>query len=222
MTRAGAPIEVAVVEDHPLYRDALVRVLDETGRIAVVVATHSVERLLAEPGPVPTVVVLDLHLPGRSGPNAVHHLTSLGHRVLAVSASDDRDEVMAALSAGARGYVPKSADAAEIGRAVEAVAQGGNYVSPGLAATLLSAGPAAEPAHLPALSDRERQVLGLLADGERDFDIAQELGISVRTVRSHLDRIREKTGRRRRPDLTRYAIEEGILRPAESGRARPG
>ncbi len=213
---------VAVVEDHPLYRDALVQVLRANRTIDVLAAVGSVERLLAEGCPEGIVVVLDLHLPGRSGPNAVHHLTALGHRVLAVSAADDRDEVMAALSAGARGYVPKSADGAEIGRAVEAVALGGNYVSPALAAALLSSGPPVLPAHQPTLSDRERQVLALLAAGERDHDIAAALDISVRTVRSHLDRIREKTGRRRRPDLTRYAIEEGLLRtPAHADRHHP-
>jgi DNA-binding NarL/FixJ family response regulator len=219
-TDTRALIRVAVIEDHPLYREALLQVLADTGRIDVVAAAGSVEQFLADDPPEELVVVLDLHLPGRSGPNAIYHLTTLGHRVLVVSAGDERDEVMAALSAGARGYVPKSADAAEIGRAIESVAQGGNYVSPGLAAKLLSTGPAVEQAHLPALSEREREVLALLAAGERDHDIAEELGISVRTVRSHLDRIREKTGRRRRPDLTRYAIEEGILiPPAHAGTA---
>ncbi len=218
----SVPIHAAVVEDHPLYREALVQVLSSTASTKVIAVVSSVERFMLEDCPKDTVVVLDLNLSGRSGPNAVHHVTSAGYRVLAVSAADGRDEVMAALNAGARGYVPKSADGFEIARAVEAVALGGNYVSPSLAAALLSNGASTSPAHRPPLSDREREVLALLADGERDHDIAVALAISVRTVRSHLDRIREKTGRRRRPDLTRYAVEEGVLRSPPNGQSGPG
>ena len=155
--------------------------------------------------------MLDLHLPGVHGPAAVIELAGLGHRILVVSAQADRETVLAAIAAGARGYLTKDSDGAEILRAVREVAQGNSYVSPTLASFLLSsareqqrAGPSF------ALSDRERQVLALVAAGERDQDIADALVISVRTVRSHLDRIRDKTGRRRRPELTRLAIEEGL------------
>ncbi|WP_433304698.1 response regulator [Actinoplanes sp. CA-030573] len=205
-------ISVAVVEDHPLVRDAIVRLLRLSGKMDVVAYAGSVEALPGAEVLANAIVVLDLHLPGRSGPRAVHYCVSLGLRVVALSAWEEREEVMAALNAGAKGFVPKSADSDQIVWAVEAVAAGGNYVSPALAAALLGNGPSSMPVHIPALSERERDVVALLAAGERDHDIAVELGISVRTVRSHLDRIRQKTGRRRRPDLTRFAMEEGIVR----------
>ncbi|HEY8473788.1 MAG TPA: response regulator transcription factor [Natronosporangium sp.] len=205
-----APIEVHVVEDHPLYRSALGHALGADERLKVSVTAGSVEEFAAYHRPPGAVVILDLKLPGASDAEAVAAVVRMGFRVLVLSAHSERSDVVAALAAGARAYLTKAADIDEIRRAVRAVAAGDSYVSPQLARLGF------EPSrtrHRPAppLSDRERQVLALLADGERDRDIATALSISVRTVRSHLDRIREKTGRRRRPELTRLAVEHGIV-----------
>jgi DNA-binding NarL/FixJ family response regulator len=107
---------------------------------------------------------------------------------------------------------------------VRQVADGGTYVSPTLAGLLLDSTRTRQAGPRLALTPREREVLALLAEGERDVDIARALTISVRTVRSHLDRIREKTGQRRRSELTRLAIGEGLLarRPAITGRWTAG
>ena len=202
-------ITVHVVEDHPLYRAALCQAIDASPHLRVGVAAQSVEEFAAlRPGP-DAVVTLDLRLPGVSESEAVARLVWLGFRVLVISAYGGRSDVRAAIAAGAKGYLTKDADIDEIRHALRTVARGSRYLSPNLAPFLT------EPAMHPAtarLSDRERQVLALLANGERDQDIADTLCISVRTVRSHLDRIREKTGRRRRPDLTRLAIEKGLVR----------
>lgn len=203
-------IVVCVVEDHPLYRAALTRVLAETPQITVGATAGSVEEFESFRQPPGGVVILDLNLPGTRDAAAVLRVTGTGHRVLVVSAHAGQTEVMAAIAAGARGYLTKDSDAEEILRAVREVARGNSYVSPTLASFLLASSQDRYAAVRLPLSDRERQVLSLLAAGERDQDIADALSISVRTVRSHLDRIREKTGRRRRPDLTRLAIEEGI------------
>jgi DNA-binding NarL/FixJ family response regulator len=149
----------------------------------------------------------------------VRYLCARGLAVLVVSAAGGQDDVLDAVAAGASGYLTKDAEAAEITAAVAAVAKGGTYVSPALAAYLLRAA-RTEPKAVPwALTEREREILGLLASGDTDQDIAAQLYISVRTVRSHLERIRDKTGRRRRPDLTRLAIEQGIIdgAPPEKG-----
>jgi DNA-binding NarL/FixJ family response regulator len=130
----------------------------------------------------------------------------------AVSAHAGQDEVLGAIAAGARGYLTKDVDGSEIIRAVREVGAGNSYVSPTLASFLLNSSRERHAGPKVVLSAREREVLSLLAAGERDQDIAEQLHISVRTVRSHLDRIRDKTGRRRRPELTRLAIEEGIVR----------
>ena len=116
-----------------------------------------------------------------------------------------------AIAAGAAGYLTKSSEPEEITHAVQVVAEGGTYVSPTLASFLLQAA-RTDPVDIPfALTEREKEILSLVASGERDADIAEQLYISIRTVRSHLDRIRDKTGRRRRADLTRLAIQEGIV-----------
>jgi len=199
------------VEDHPLYRTAIAHALDATSDLRIGVAAGSVEEFAAHRRPAGAVVILDLKLPGVSDAEAVATVAGMGFRVLVLTAYAGRSDLVAAMSAGARGYLTKEADIDEIRRAVRAVAAGDRYVSPALAGHLLGA---TRERYRPvpfSLSDRERQVLALLANGERDQDIADTLRISVRTVRSHLDRIREKTGRRRRPELTRLAIEKGIV-----------
>jgi DNA-binding NarL/FixJ family response regulator len=214
----AAAIEVSVVEDHPLYRAALVRALSDTATVRVGATAGSVEEFLAHHRPVGGAVILDLKLPGVQDAAAVVQLVTRGYHVLVVSAHGARADVLSAVAAGARGYLTKDADAEEILRAVREVAAGHSYVSPTLASMLLdSARNRYTPVQLP-LSEREREVLALVAAGERDQDIAEALAISVRTVRSHLDRIREKTGRRRRPELTRFAIEQGILGPPTDSR----
>jgi DNA-binding NarL/FixJ family response regulator len=124
----------------------------------------------------------------------------------------DQDEVLGAIGAGAKGYLTKDTDGAEIIRAVREVAAGNSYVTPTLASFLLNASLGRSAGPKLVLSAREREVLSLVAAGEKDQDIAELLHISVRTVRSHLDRIRDKTGLRNRAQLTRYAIEQGIVR----------
>jgi DNA-binding NarL/FixJ family response regulator len=208
-TDVQALIEVHVVEDHPLFRSALVRALDGAPDIRVGVAAGSVEEFAAFRVAPGAIVTLDLSLPRLSGAEAVAAVAGMGFYVLVISADGSQFEVLPAMAAGARGYLTKDADVDEVRRAVRQIAAGSRYVSPALAAFLLDPD---RPRPLDgALSDRERQVLALLAAGNRDREIAHRLSISVRTVRSHLDHIREKTGQRRRPDLTRLAIERGIL-----------
>src|SRR6476469_4240705 len=176
---------VGVIDNHPLYRAALARLVTER---------HCPNCL----------VLLDFELPRPRGAAAVRTMIGLGHRVLVLSAGAGHDDAGAAMAAGAVGYLDKSAEAGDILEAVRQVAVGVRY------------GPASPPPrrHL-ELSDREVDVLACVAAGERDEDIAGSLRISVRTVRSYLDRIRDKTGLRRRSALTRYAIEQGIVAPAD-------
>jgi DNA-binding NarL/FixJ family response regulator len=198
-------LRAAVIEDHPVYRDGLVRMLEAMSAIRQVLAAASLAEYLAIADNV-DLALLDLHLPDASRPvDAVRAVCTTTPLVLVVSASDQFEEVTDALAAGAKGYVTKAATEDEIGLAVMTVAQGQTYVSPALAAHLLRT-----PAQLSDLSDREREILALVAEGETDRDIAERLCLSVYTVRSHLDRIRTKTGKRRRADLTRLAVEHHI------------
>jgi two-component system, NarL family, nitrate/nitrite response regulator NarL len=204
-------ITVAAVEDHPVYRQGLVQAIEAAPEVILVLAARSIQDFETRVPARPDVVLLDLHLPdGMEGVQAVNHLSSRDLAVLVVSASKGATDVLDAIGAGARGYLTKQAEPDEIIRAVRAVAAGGTYVSATLAAYLLKA-----PIQL---TEREREILRLVAGGETDQDIAEQLIISVRTVGSHLDRIRDKTGHRRRADLTRLAIERGIVpRPTREG-----
>jgi DNA-binding NarL/FixJ family response regulator len=213
-------IRVAIVDDHPVFRHGLEHAVESAQGLVLVAAAGSVEDLRTSDLGDVDVVVLDLGLPGVRGKEAVSELCEKGLKLLVVSAAGGRRDVLDAIAAGAAGYLTKSAEPAEITRAVAIVAKGETYVSPALASFFLDSA-RNETVNSPlalALTKRERDVLALVASGERDADIAEELCIAVATVHSHLDRIRDKTGRRRRADLTRLAFEEGIA-PGESGRA---
>ncbi|MHB8293390.1 MAG: response regulator [Acidimicrobiales bacterium] len=209
-------IRVVLVEDHPLYRRGLLDALSESGEVVVVALAGSIEEIEACEVDA-DLVVLDLNLPGRSGVDAVGELTSRGLQVLVLSASGSEHDVVEAIGRGAGGYLTKRAEVEEILRAISIVSSGGLYVSPTLASYLIRAEVAPRAPLL--LTPREREVLRLLAEGETDHDIAEQLFISVSTVHSHLDRIREKTGQRRRAGLTRLAFEEGVM--AGSSREPP-
>ncbi|MGF1661179.1 MAG: response regulator [Kineosporiaceae bacterium] len=214
---ADATVTVAVVEDHPLYREALVGAVSSAPQFRVTAAVGSIAELARaeeRPGiPVADVVVLDLHLPGVRGCAGVRGLAGAGRVVLVVSAAARPATVQEALAAGARGYLTKDADAGTIVAAIRTLAAGGVLDPPPAVAGIAGEPEAGRGAA--ALTSRELQVLALLAEGKTDQGIAAELVISVRTVQSHLDRIREKTGRRRRPELTRLAVEVGVVDDTE-------
>jgi DNA-binding NarL/FixJ family response regulator len=205
-------IAVAIVEDHPVFRQGLAGLVEDEPDLVLDVAVRSVPELdrRLRDGPPPGLLVLDLSLSsgGPQGADAVRAVCERGLRVLVVSASSDRATVVAAIAAGANGYVSKSAEPHEIVRAMHTVARGASYLSPTLAGYLL------DDVQAIKLTDREADVLRLLAAGDTDLDIAEELVISVNTVHSHLDRIRAKTGMHRRVELTRYAIDRGLMPPS--------
>jgi DNA-binding NarL/FixJ family response regulator/class 3 adenylate cyclase len=202
-----ATVGVAIIEDHPLYLQGLMQTVEATPGLDLVAAVGTLADMENIGYHGVDVALLDLHLPDGSGGEAVSRVKAHGLAVLVVSASDDRQSVVDAIAAGANGYLPKSASAEEIVTATSSVASGGSYVSPVLAAFLLRAN-RDEQSGPTALTSREREILSLLAEGETDAEIAERLYISISTVRSHLDRIRDKTGRRRRADLTRLVLED--------------
>jgi len=204
-------INVAIVEDHPMFRQGLTQTIRQAPGLELVLATGSVEDFDARTVVQPDVVILDLGLPGGGleGAAAVEHLCSQGFKVLVVSIEDGEVPVVDAISAGAAGYLTKHAEQDEVIRAVNAIASGGTYVSATLAAYLLK-----EPIRLTA---REKEILRLVASGEQDQDIAEQLHISARTVHGHLEQIRGKasrhrvkTGRHNRVELVWLAIEHGL------------
>lgn len=190
-------ITVGILEDHPLYRGALVRTLTAPG-LAVVTAVGTVEELLAGPRPAVAVLGLRLDLTGPvSGRTAVREVSRRGLRALVLSADESRATAATAIAAGACDCLGKSAGEDAIRAAVRSVAAGGRR-------RLAPADGAAR------LSPREQEVLTLVASGAADAEIARSLGIKAATVRTYLDRIGLKRGRRRRASLTMLAYEEGL------------
>ena len=198
-----------VVEDHPLYRDALARAVTAARDVRLVATVDSVEALEEHLVVPPDVILLDLHLPGIPGAAAIRGLVARGAQVIVLTATVGRREVVAAFESGATGFLTKDADATAIVEAVRAVVAGGTVVAPAAASYVVQA---MRHDTRPALSAREREVLSHVAGGNTDQEIARLMMISVRTVRSHLDRIRSKTGARRRAELARIAFEQELER----------
>jgi DNA-binding NarL/FixJ family response regulator len=212
-------IAVAIIDDHPAIREWFAQVVEQADGLALACAEPSTESFdcrikawQADARPAPDVVVLDLSLAAgrRDGAAGVAHLVCAGFAVLVLSASENRDAVVSAIEAGARGYVTKAAQTSEILTAIREVAAGNVYVSPTLASYLLRA---SMQARTSALTDREQQILALIATGMTDKEIAIQLGISVRTVRSHLDNVGNKLGERRRAALASQAHRLGLTPP---------
>ena len=216
-TDGAAPLRVMVVDDHPLWRDAVERDLTEAGLEVVAVAADGREALARFPAARPDVVVLDLQIPPPDGVQVTAEVVGQAPsvRVLVLSASGEQADVLAAVKAGATGYLVKSASREELLSAVRRVAQGDPVFTPGLAGLVLgefqriSEAPTPDPAE-PRLTDRETEVLKMVAKGMSYRQIAERLVLSHRTVQNHVQNILTKLQMHNRVELTRYAIERGI------------
>jgi DNA-binding NarL/FixJ family response regulator len=188
-------IRVLVVDDHPVFRDGLAALVDSSPDMTVAaVAGDGAEAVRLAAAGV-DVVLMDLNLPTLSGVAATAAIGALdpAPAVLVVTMVDDDDSVMAALRAGARGYVLKGASGAEIAAAVRTVAGGGAVFGAGVAGRVLAAGPDALRSRDPAgLTAREADVLAGIARGESNARIARSLGLSVKTVQNNVSRILDK------------------------------
>ena len=211
-------VRVLVVDDHAVVRAGLRRVLDAEPDIETVAEAGDAERALFEAiEHKPDVVVMDVVMPGKSGIEAIPGLVQAvpDTKVLVLSMQDDPRYVREAFGAGASGYVLKEAADTEVVGAVRAVAAGERYVHPALGARLVQAEAAERRrAEEDPLSDREREVLRLLALGHTNQEIAKTLYISVRTAETHRAHIMQKLRLSNRAELVRYALSEGLLEEA--------
>jgi len=212
---AGAVITVLIADDHAVVRSGLRLLLESQDDIEVVEEAGSADEAVRHARlHKPDVVLLDVVMPGRSGIEAVPDIlqAAKGAKVLVLSMQDDPRYVREAFAAGASGYVLKEAADVEVVAAVREVAAGGRYVHPALGARLVAA--EAEAASRTAddpLSEREREVLRLLALGHTNQEIAKMLFISVRTAETHRAHIMQKLGLSSRAELVRYALAQGLL-----------
>lgn len=209
-------IRVLVVDDHPVVREAVVRALRQDPGLEVVGEGATGEEALDLAARLsPDVMLLDLHLPVMSGLSVIDALRDSQPqiRIIVLTASEQANNVLDAIAAGAAGYLSKRSLGEELRQAVITVHGGGSVVTPDLASHLVKEFASAsrgEASTVRPLAGRELQVLRLVVQGMTDKEIAQELFISPRTVQNHLTRIREKTGLRRRSELTRWAVEHAI------------
>ena len=208
-------IRVLVVDDHAVVRAGLRRVLDAEPDIETVAEAPDAERAVFEAlEHAPDVILLDIMLPGKSGIEgmpAIHQAVPAA-KVLVLSMQDDPRYVREAFDAGASGYVLKEAADTEVVGAVRAVAAGEQYLHPSLGARLVAADvEQRKRAQADPLSDREREVLRLLALGHTNQEIAKLLFISVRTAETHRAHIMQKLHLSSRAELVRHALAEGLL-----------
>jgi len=208
-------IRVLIVDDHAVVRSGLRRVLEAEGDLEVVGEAGDMRTAVFETrGQKPDVVLMDLVMPGGSGIEATAAVLKEAPEanVLVLSMQDDPRYVREAFEAGASGYVLKEAADAEVVGAIREVAGGGRYVHPALGARLVAAD-AEERARADAdpLSDREHEVLRLLALGHTNQEIAKMLYLSVRTVETHRAHVMQKLRLTTRAELVRYAIDTGLL-----------
>lgn len=208
-------IRVMVVDDHPMWREAVERDLVAEGFEVVATAATGTEAINRFRATRPQVVVLDLQIPEPSGVEVTASVLASepSSRVLILSASGEQDDVLAAVKAGATGYLVKSASREELVAAVRRVAAGDSVFTPGLAALVLGEfrrmdKPATPPGE--QLTDRETEILKMVAKGLSYKQIAERLVLSHRTVQNHVQNTLRKLQMHNRVELTRYAIEQGL------------
>ena len=208
---------IVIVDDHALFRsgvrsevEGLVDVVGEAGSVEEAVRVIAATR--------PDVVLLDVHMPGGGGVGVIRGVAASdpGQRFLALSVSDAAEDVIAVVRAGARGYVTKSISGEELAAAIERVRDGDAVFSPRLAGFVLDAFAGTVPEaevdpDLDQLTMREREVLRMIARGYMYKEVAQQLGISARTVEAHVSAVLRKLQLSNRHELTRWAAERRLV-----------
>jgi DNA-binding NarL/FixJ family response regulator len=214
-------IRVLIVDDHAILREGVRALLALQADMEVVGEASDGQLALEQVQKLdPDVVLMDIAMPGLGGIEAALELRKRGARarILILSQYEDREYVRRLLKAGVAGYVLKKSAGAELANAIRAVSRGGPVLDPEVARTAMEeANPAVPGAADPyeALTDREKQVLKLVAEGRSNKEVADVLGISVKTAMSHREHVMEKLGVHNRTELVRFAIKRGVIRVDE-------
>jgi DNA-binding NarL/FixJ family response regulator len=223
MNERSARLRVLIADDHPVFRGGLRALLTTDPDFEVVAeAATGAEAIALSNQAQPDVVLMDLHMPDHDGVAATREIlqTDPHIAVLVLTMFDDDDSVFAAMRAGARGYLLKGTNQADIVRAVHAVGAGGAMFGPAVAQRVLEffANAQSRPAlAFPQLTDREREVLDLIAQGRTNSSIAQHLAISEKTVRNHVSNIFTKLAVADRAQAVVKAREGGLGTPPAYG-----
>ena len=211
-------ISAVIADDHAVVREGLRRLLETETDIEVVSEAGDGREVLDEVGRhTPDVVILDITMPRLGGLETLERLRSHhpGTKVILLSVHGDPPFIQSAVNLGADGYVLKNGRVTEVVSAVRAVMKGGSYFSPPVAKEIVQQLRAPERANEPfgLLSGREREVLQLIAEGLSAKEIANDLGISPKTVEAHRTSVMRKLGARKATELVRYALRHGLIEP---------
>lgn len=212
-------IQILVIDDHPLFRDGVVQTIQAQSDFEIVgQATSAGEAVRLARELVPDVILLDITIPGGGGLEAARAITMASpvSKIIMLTASEAEEDVLAAFKAGARGYILKGVSGHELIRIVRSVHAGEAYVTPNLAASLLSemqgsrlgAPPATSP--LDDLTEREREILEQVASGSSNKEIAQQLYLSEKTVKHYVTNILQKLQVRNRVEAALLAQSGGL------------
>ncbi len=217
-------IKVLVVDDHPVVRKGLHTCLAKQDRLKIVGEACNGDEAIAKTRELsPDIVLMDIDLPGMSGLAVTELLRkeSPSLKVLVLSVHSNKDYIFRIIQAGAHGYVSKESSPDELLRAIETVCDGEPFFSPEIARAalnqLVTSGGKKEP--FAQLTDREREVLALIAEGRSNKEVASQLGIGVRTIETHRERIMRKLGIHTIAGLTRFAILNGVISLEQSNNA---
>lgn len=209
-------IKVLVVDDHPVVRKGLHTCLAKQDRLKIVGEASNGDEAIAKARALsPDIVLMDIDLPGMSGLAVTELLRkqSPALKVLVLSVHSNKDYIFRIIQAGAHGYVSKESSPDELLRAIDSVCDGEPFFSPEIARAalnqLVTGGGKKEP--FTQLTDREREVLALIAEGRSNKEVASVLGIGVRTIETHRERIMRKLGIHTIAGLTRFAIQNGVI-----------
>lgn len=205
-------MRVLIVDDHPLFRDGLATLLHARGMEIVGEANNGAEALEQARALLPDLILMDIHMPQMDGLEATRliKLEMPATKIVILTVSDDDENLFEAVKSGAHGYLLKNMPSQQFFETLTGVANGDAPIQRGLAEKILNE--FAERARAEELTDREKQVLGLVAEGATNRDIASRLNVSENTIKFHLKNILEKLHLRNRAQAAAYAIRAGLLK----------
>jgi two-component system, NarL family, response regulator NreC len=209
------PIRVILADDHVLVRQGL-RSLLEREKFHVVAEASDGQELIRLTGELsPEIAVVDISMPVLNGIDAARELARSADKTKTILLTQHEEEqyIEEALEAGVRGYVLKNQAASDLVHAIQQVSRGGFYLSPGVSQAVMEAFRSRSKKPANPLTNRERQVLQLIAEGKSTKDIASLLGISVKTTESHRSRLMQKLDIHETASLVRYAVRRGLIQP---------